>query len=72
MYTVFFISFNVNSTPFGYYMHPSATEQLQRTAIGVCVWFWYISALEQVLVWDTLTLKHGQLQSARSVTVFRN
>jgi hypothetical protein len=61
MYIVFFISFVVSSTCFGCYLHPSSGAQLQRTAIG-CVWFWYVIPLEQVLVWDTLTLKHSQLQ----------
>jgi hypothetical protein len=62
MYAVFFISFVVSSTCFGCYLHPSSGEQLQRTAIGF-VWFWCVIALERVLVWDTLTLKHGQLRT---------
>jgi RsiW-degrading membrane proteinase PrsW (M82 family) len=62
MYTVFFISFVISSVCLGYYLHPSSAAQLQRTAID-CVWFWFVIPLEQVLVWDTLTLKHHQLQT---------
>jgi hypothetical protein len=62
MYTIFFISFVVSSTCFGCYLHPSPGAQLQRTAIG-CVWLWCVIPLEQVLVWDSFTLKHGQLQT---------
>jgi hypothetical protein len=35
MYTVFFISFVVSSTWFGWYLHPSLGTQLQRTVIGL-------------------------------------
>jgi hypothetical protein len=61
---VFFVYSIVICTRFGCYLHPSSGAQLQRTAIGVCVWFWCVIALEQVLVGtrDTLTLL------ARSVT----
>jgi hypothetical protein len=59
MYTVVFISFVVSSICFGCYLHPSSGVQLQRTAMG-CVWFWCVIALEQVLDWDDLTVKHGQ------------
>jgi hypothetical protein len=62
MYIVFFISFIVSSTCFGCYLHPSSGAQLPRTAIGF-VWFWCVIPLELVLVWDILTLKHGQLQT---------
>jgi hypothetical protein len=62
MYTVFFIFFVVSSTCFGCYLHPSSEAQLQRTAIGF-VWFGVFITLEQVLVWDTFTLNHGQLQT---------
>jgi hypothetical protein len=62
MYTVLFISFVVSSKCFGCFLHPSSGAQLPRTAIG-CVWFWCVIPLEQVLVWDTLTLKHGQFQT---------
>jgi hypothetical protein len=34
---------------------------MQRTSIGF-VWFGVFIPLEQVLVWDTFTLEHGQLQ----------
>jgi hypothetical protein len=57
MYTVFFISFVVSSKRFGCYLHPSSGAQLPHTAI-VCVWFCCVIPLEQVLVWDTLILKH--------------
>jgi hypothetical protein len=53
--TIFFISFLTSSTCFGCYLHPSSGAQLQRTAIGF-VWFGVFIPLEQVPVWDTLTL----------------
>jgi hypothetical protein len=67
MYTVFCISFVISSTCFGCYLHPSSGTQLPCTAIG-CVWFWSVIPLEQVLVWDTLTLKHGQFQTHQNHT----
>jgi hypothetical protein len=62
MYTVFFVSFVLSSTCFRCYLHPSSGAQLPRTVIG-CVWFWCVIQLEQVQVWDTPTLKHGQYQT---------
>jgi hypothetical protein len=59
---VFFISFVVSSTCFGCYLHPSSGVQLPRAALG-CVWFWCVIPLEQVLILDSFTLKHGQLQT---------
>jgi hypothetical protein len=42
-------------------LYPSSGAQLQRTAIGF-VWFGVFIPLEQVLVWDSFTVKHVQLQ----------
>jgi hypothetical protein len=39
-------------------LHPLSGAQLQRTAIGF-VWFGVFIPLEQVLVWDSFTLKHS-------------
>jgi hypothetical protein len=58
--TLYSLFFTVSSTCFGCYLHPSSGAQLQHTAIG-CVWFWCVVPLEQVLVWDTLTFKHGKI-----------
>jgi hypothetical protein len=35
MYTVFFISFVVSCTSFGWYLYPSPGAPLQRTSIGL-------------------------------------
>jgi hypothetical protein len=40
--------------------HPSSGAQLQCTAIGFCG-FGVFYSIEQVLVWDSFTVKHGQL-----------
>jgi hypothetical protein len=61
MCTVLLISFVVSSTCFGCYLHPSSAAQLQQVCMVLCV-----IALEQVLVWDSVSLKHGQLQKCRA------
>jgi hypothetical protein len=57
-----FLSWQLSSTCFGCYLHPSSEIQLPHTALD-CVWFRCFIPLEQVLVWNTLILKHGQLQT---------
>jgi hypothetical protein len=61
-YILYFFLDNISYTRFGCYLQPSSGAQLQCTAIGF-VWFGVFITLEQVLVWDSFTLKHGQLQT---------
>jgi hypothetical protein len=58
-YILYFFLDNVSSTCLGCYLHPLSGAQLQRRFCMV----WRVIALEQVLVWNTFTLKHGQLQT---------
>jgi hypothetical protein len=61
MYTIFFISFLITLA-----LHVLFAPIIRSTTAAYCHRFFMVLCfipLEQVLVWDSFTLEHGQLQT---------